>query len=144
MLWLYRKGLNAYLATFLQHAFLFIKIYQRAAQIFRIITVISTALSICFCIHFPHTTIFCSRQLWKYLGKNMNNVFSWMYNYWIELKSLWAISPFNPLPHIDAFWRLCNRLLFENIVTKEEIAQNVQFLLLTQCFPFLVIGYLFN
>ena len=32
----------------------------------------------------------------------------------------------------------------ENIVTKEEIAQNEQFLLLTQCFPLLVIGYPFN
>ena len=39
----------------------------------------------------------------------------------------------NPFPHIDAFWRLCSRQLFENIVTKEEIAQNKQFLLLTQC-----------
>ena len=29
---------------------------------------------------------------------------------------------FNPFPHIDAFWRLCSRRLFENIVTKEEIA----------------------
>ena len=29
-------------------------------------------------------------------------------------------------------------------MTKEEIAQNVQFLLLTQCFPLLVIGYPFN
>ena len=41
---------------------------------------------------------------------------------------------FNPFPHIDAFWRLCSRRRFENIVTKEEIAQNVQFLLLPQCF----------
>ena len=30
---------------------------------------------------------------------------------------------------------------FENIVTKEEIAQNEQFLLLPQCFPLLVTGY---
>ena len=42
---------------------------------------------------------------------------------------------FNPFPHIDAFWHLCSRQLFENIVTKEEIAQ---------CFPLLVIGYPFN
>ena len=42
---------------------------------------------------------------------------------------------FNRFPHIDAFGRLCIRRLFENIVTKEEIAQNVQFLLLPQCFP---------
>ena len=34
---------------------------------------------------------------------------------------------FNPFPHIDAFWRLCSRQIFENIVTKEEIAQNVHF-----------------
>ena len=30
------------------------------------------------------------------------------------------------------------------LVTKEEIAQNVQFLLLPQCFPLFVIGYPFN
>ena len=41
----------------------------------------------------------------------------------------------NPFPHINAFRRLCSRRLFENIVAKEEIAQNVQFLLLPQCFP---------
>ena len=51
---------------------------------------------------------------------------------------------FNPFPHIDAFWRLFSRRIFENIVTKEEIAQNVQFLLLSQCFPLLVIGYPFH
>ena len=39
---------------------------------------------------------------------------------------------FNPLPHIGAFGCLCSRRLFENIVTKEEIA------------PLLVIGYPFN
>ena len=51
---------------------------------------------------------------------------------------------FYPFRHIDAFWRLCSRRLFENIVTKEDIAQNKQFLLLPQCFPLLVIGYPFN
>ena len=51
---------------------------------------------------------------------------------------------FNPFPHIDAFWCFCSRGLFENIVIKENIAQNKQFLLLTQCFPLLVIGYPFN
>ena len=50
----------------------------------------------------------------------------------------------NPFPHIDTFWRLCCRRLFENIVTKEKIAQNKQFLLLPQCFLLLVIGYPFN
>ena len=33
----------------------------------------------------------------------------------------------NPFPHIDAFWRLCSRQLFENMATKEEIDQNEQF-----------------
>ena len=33
---------------------------------------------------------------------------------------------------------------FLKTVTKEEIAQNEQFLLLPQCFPLLVIGYPFN
>ena len=51
---------------------------------------------------------------------------------------------FNPFPHIDAFWRLCSRRLFENIVTKEEFAQNEQFLLLPWCFPLFVVGYPFN
>ena len=41
---------------------------------------------------------------------------------------------FNLFPHIDTFWRLCSRRLFENIVTKEEIARFVQFLLLLLCF----------
>ena len=45
---------------------------------------------------------------------------------------------------VNAFWRLYGRRLFENIVTKEEIAQNVQFLLLPQCFPLLVIVHPFN
>ena len=57
------------------------------------------------------------------------------------LVCIWA---FNPFPHIDALWRLCNRQLFENIMTKEEIAQNEQFLLLPRYFPLLVIGYPFN
>ena len=54
------------------------------------------------------------------------------------------MSSLNPFPLVDAFWRLCSRRLFENIVTKEEIAQNEQFLLLPQSFPLLVIGYPFN
>ena len=51
---------------------------------------------------------------------------------------------FNTFPHIDAFWRICSRGFFENIVTIEEIAQNEQFLLLPQCFPLLVVGFPFN
>ena len=40
----------------------------------------------------------------------------------------------NPFPHKDAFLHLCSRQLFENMETKEEIAQNKQFLLLSPCF----------
>ena len=40
----------------------------------------------------------------------------------------------NHSPHIDTFWRLCSRWLFKNMVTKEEIAQNKQFILLSPCF----------
>ena len=54
---------------------------------------------------------------------------------------LTRIPSFNPFSHIDAFWRLCSRQLFENIVTKEEYEQ---FLLLQKCFQHLVIGYSFN
>ena len=68
-----------------------------------------------------HIQQICSRQL----GKNMETLF-------------------NPFPHINAFWRFCSRQIFENIVTKEKIAQNKQFLLLTQCFQLLVIGHPFN
>ena len=50
----------------------------------------------------------------------------------------------DPFPHINAFGCLCSRRLFENMVTNEEIAQNVQFLLLPPCFPLFVIGYPFN
>ena len=58
---------------------------------------------------------------------------------------IWCIwERVNPFPHTDTFWRLCSRRLFENKVTKEEIAQDEQFLLLPQCLPLLVIGYPFN
>ena len=40
----------------------------------------------------------------------------------------------NPLPHTDAFKRLCSRQLFENMASKIEIAQNKQFLPLLTCF----------
>ena len=59
-------------------------------------------------------------------------------------KCICKVESVNPFPYINTFGRLCSRRLFENIVTKEEIAQNVQFLLLPQCFPLLVIGYPFN
>ena len=42
------------------------------------------------------------------------------------------------------FLGLCSRRLFENMVKKEEIAQNVHILVLSQCLPLLVIGYPFN
>ena len=102
-------------------------------------------------------------------GKHMEDNHKWKYNYCTELKTLWrkgeicklwSIFPcptriqLNYVEHISkaancrnfiacrlttAIRRLCSRRLSENIVTKEE-----QFLLLTQCFPLLVIGYPFN
>ena len=59
--------------------------------------------------------------------------------FFVKLQVLvWVIyeltSCLNPFPHKDAFWRLCSRRLFENMVTKEEIAQNKQFLPLLPCF----------
>ena len=72
----------------------------------------------------------------------------WRYCVWdllINDSSIFMVNcGVNPFPHIDAFWRLCRKQLFENIVTKEEIAQNMQFLLLPQCFPRFVMGYPFN
>ena len=82
-----------------------------------------------------HIHQFCSRWLWLHNGKDLEIS---LYEHVIIEYSV------NPFPHIDAFWRLCSRRLFKNIVTKEEIAQNKQFLLLPQCLPLLVIGYPFN
>ena len=59
---------------------------------------------------------------------NVNNFILWTLKYRGISKY-----PIFPFPHIEAFWRLCSRRLFENIVTKEEIAQNKQCLLLPQC-----------
>ena len=64
-------------------------------------------------------------------------------NWFMEFKES-ILNCINPFLHIDAFWRLCSRQLFENIVTKEDIVQNKQFLLLQQCFPLLIICYPFN
>ena len=50
----------------------------------------------------------------------------------VPMPSRWNLT-INLYPHIDTFWRLCSRRPFENIVTKEEIAQNEQFPLLPQC-----------
>ena len=56
--------------------------------------------------------------------------------WYLESQSVYKLFAINPFPHIDAFWCLCCRQLFENIVTKEEIAQNQQFLFLTLFFTF--------
>ena len=73
------------------------------------------------------------------MQRHFENIVKWKNCLKISISLSPEYSRFNsiiPFPHIDAF--------FENIVTKEEIAQNVQFLPLSQCFPFLVIGYPFN
>ena len=31
----------------------------------------------------------CNRRLWKHLGKNNGNLFTWKYNYWKKFKALW-------------------------------------------------------
>ena len=45
----------------------------------------------------------------------------------IVAKGEMLIMTLNPFPHIDSFWRLCSRRLFENMLRKEEIAQNEHF-----------------
>ena len=40
----------------------------------------------------------------------------------------------NPFPHADILWRFCSRQLLKQCAAKREIAYNVQFLLLPQCF----------
>ena len=63
----------------------------------------------------------------------------WLY---MHLNGQWRLCPFdllNPFPHIYSFWCLCSRRLFENMATKEEIAQNEQFLLLSPCFQLYLI-----
>ena len=54
-----------------------------------------------------------------YMGRDKIVFFKWCHSF----------------PHIDAFWCLCSRQLFEKMVTKEEIAQIEQFLILSPCFP---------
>ena len=107
-------------------------------------------------------------MFWKHLGRSMENQRKWMYNFrfksisndvcWKGFKiicfekgwtkymqtSVLIQTFFNPFLHIDAFWCLCSRRLFEKIVTKEEIGQKKQFLLLPLCFPLLVLSYPFN
>ena len=49
---------------------------------------------------------------------------------WVIREILWRKEQFTPLnhfPHIDAFPRLCSRWLYENLATKERIAQNNQY-----------------
>ena len=94
-------------------------------------------LSLQYCINrtFAHDP--CMTHQWYTLGNTCLD--QWFYTAFQQF-----FNYINPFPHIDAFWRLCSRRLFENIVTKEEIAQNVQFLLLLQCFPLFVIGYPFK
>ena len=70
------------------------------------------------------------------------NIVNFKVNYKVNLAV--CVRFLNPFPHIDTFWHLCSRRLSENIVTKEEISQNEQFLLLPPCFPLLIIGYPFN
>ena len=100
------------------------------------------------CFLFTYQTYICQKCT-KFSEINLK------WTYWNIVSRKWFISKysdvwlyhtedFNPFPHIDAFRLLCSRRLFENIVRKEEIAQNKQFLLLPQCFPLLVIGYQFN
>ena len=48
-------------------------------------------------------------------------------DFYLWKMDLRIVISFNPFPHIDALWRLCSRRLFENMVTKEEIAQKKQF-----------------
>ena len=63
------------------------------------------------------------------------NDFAWYFVYYRGISKVCITErKFNPFPHKDAFWRLCSRQLFENMATKEEIAQNKQFLLLSPCF----------
>ena len=48
--------------------------------------------------------------------------------------TLWSPKLLNHFLYIDAFWNIISRRRFENMPTKEEIAQNEQFLLLSPCF----------
>ena len=107
-----------------------------------------TAMYVCEIVN--HTTNADIKAGLNTLGQRFSEVSS-RNEFYLMVFDLWPSDPqnnrdrmLNPFPHIDAFGCLCSRQLFENILTKEEIAQNKQFLLLPQCFPLLVIGYPFN
>ena len=51
-----------------------------------------------------------------------------------KLNTLFDFDNFYPFTQIHTFRRLCSRQPFENMATKEEIAQCEQFLLLSPCF----------
>ena len=92
---------------------------------------------------YTHVNKYTGNCVSKQFGKphtQMNNFphFGTMFSTLFS-NSIFNYRLFNTFPHIDAF-----RRLFKNIVTKEEIAQNVQFLLLAQCFPLFVTGYPFS
>ena len=82
----------------------------------------------------PYQVIFKFFFAWRYLSDSnivvRRNVSMMTFQtqppyQWRHLKMSRINKNFNPFPHIDTFWRLCSRRLFENIVTKEEIAQNL-------------------
>ena len=58
--------------------------------------------------------------------------------------SLSLPSVFNPFPHIDTFWRLCSRQIFENISDKRRNCSKRAISPLPQYFLLLVKGYPFN
>ena len=85
---------------------------------------------------FPQNTISVNWiSLWNYMCQRNRKGSKFMS---VSLKnrtqSIITYLHVNPFPHKDSFWRLCSRRLCTNMVTKEEIAKNEQFLLLSQCF----------
>ena len=99
--------------------------------------------SACTSMHSDHNLpclLFGSYKNLVSILQNSNSINSKTFRveYWMTYLTYLFNRFFNPFPHIDTFWRLCSRQLIENIVSKEEIAQNEQFLLLPQYFPILV------
>ena len=71
-------------------------------------TMFSTLLNNCIYIH---------KRVSMILSSSFKSCLQQLYRTWEKV---------NHFPHIDAFWRLCSRRLFENIVTKEEMSYEVK------------------
>ena len=102
-------------------------------------------LSVLFCVYFTKCFGFnessaCPKQVvlgveWLTLTKS-NSILRIVINIIQFLFNPCLLMLINPFPHTEAFWCLCSRRLFENIVTKEECSKQAFSPFATMCSTF--------